>query len=106
MGQDESCPRYRIAGLNDLMFQCKAIIIIEAQRVGMVADFVTLFSCCRYGGYGATITCREGYIPVQLCTSGRDPDCSGFYTKLRCCRETVGAGVYLWSRLFTSAFWK
>ncbi len=42
----------------------------------------------RKGNYGILVECDAGYAAVALCTSGRNADCDGHYTDLKCCRET------------------
>lgn len=41
------------------------------------------------GGYGVHVTCAPNYVVTKVCSSGRDADCQGTYTRLTCCHLTA-----------------
>jgi len=47
----------------------------------------------RTGDFGAPVLCNPGEVVSRVCTSGRDPDCGGYYTRISCCD-----GSYLCTR--------
>jgi hypothetical protein len=44
-------------------------------------------SCYQNAGwYGSDIGCQSGYVMQAVCSSGKNPDCSGNFTRVTCCQ--------------------
>ena len=69
------------------------LIIAVTTCLSTVQAGIDYNDCLEYrGSFGDTVSCTGGYLPVMVCSSGRDADCENTFTILRCCRETLGTG--------------
>jgi hypothetical protein len=41
------------------------------------------------GWFGADVGCNNGYVVRDVCSSGKNPDCGGNFTRVTCCRIAI-----------------
>jgi hypothetical protein len=80
------------AAFNTLKAQVDAfnarIAALEARPSGH--GTLTWGSCYQTAAwYGSDVTCANGYVVQAVCSSGKNPDCAGNFTRVTCCQLSI-----------------